>query len=1672
MTSNNTSAYSTGGGGFRFENRVEVSYLIQMLSGDPARGYPDGSISEISFQQRWKDFDVDDIVINLKTKKANKKLALQIKKDLIFSDAESNLEFKKVISECWQTFSRHFDLQSNKGIKVGVGIGVYHTSLDNHLKRLLVLAVYSKNHEEFFKKIKTKNFVSKDKRKFLQIFEKLLREIKQDISPKEIWLFLRNFVVLYFDVEDETGEVYRNDLASLKNCLKEKTLENTLSVYSYLHALASEYSISGGTISLSSLREKISEVSELEESVDFSSDLNRLRDHSKDNIERIRSLIGKKVGLIRENLMNKLQDSIEQSDLTVVHGEPLSGKSVILKLLAKKLQKTGDVIFLSPIQLSGKSLEEFCRNLKFENKFSDMLQNTNNSDQRCIFIDGLDNINDENKRIIINDIIREVITFNENSPKQSHWKIVCSCRTLDMENILRHMETRQIITANNFQTLEISELTHEEIFPILTHFPSIKLSHSTEKYQKILYMPGILDLFTLPKVNLASLIPEKITYSVIVQILWHEVIRLADGQRTGVGDPNKREAILIDFAKQLLSGKKSFILNTEFSNEIQGLISDRILVKDGTVLEFAHDAYRDWSLLKLIQTSDGSLNQLLKSNNNNPLLLPAFRLYSATILEVEQKTSKWQSVFSDIQNDSELSPKWLQNFEASLVLSPLLKQHLQNLHSFLFENKNAVLKKIIKSTKIFSVQPNTTSIFQKGTLLAEKYAPYNTIPIKEKWKSLIEFILDNKKIIDDECLEEISEFFTEFITKTSGKEQLQEEILVFCTDLLENRFLIRASKIKNHSLSYEIKKKIRENLILVVLYGLRILPDKMKKFIQTNALQNRGEKKYGFEKEILKNGWIPLCGYAPEFSVSLLTSIFCEEIKPDSLTQSYFHLSNNYGLKHDFQYLPPTYLKGPFLGLLRRSSKHGIKLIQNLANHSVNCWKILEEQDSKSPIPHTIQFPDFETQVWGNEYVYGWYRHPSNAPHLLTCALMALEYWMNEEIAKIESPQQLFSEIFKNNESAAIIGVCASVSLKNKEKCKEMMIPILSNPVFWRFDRARFDQDSKAEETMLITTFLPQAKSENKIPLELAKEEHRGEDISKLVPQIFLSSNSDLKLKLQEKILNFKNALPFVYENERINTEIKLQLEEFCDMCKELGMMKNYSISKNEMGVEYIEYTGEFKISDRQKQLLEEEQKYKNLEQLCNIGLNLLNNKIKPDETTLKIILDWALKIYDSIPNLNTSDEIPIEYLIKLNSSIAVISGLVIRNWDWLVTQNHHLTCKKIILNTSSLAWPTEFYQDFFCDRLFSRSISRCLPHLLLHFPNEKKLSNLILNYSADYHDEIRAFIFENLKVHWTKNEEIIWKSIDNLLKQLKTNRKNFKSLKPEQDIRTKSIMSIIMVIPTDLDIDKIKTKSELLGLIINLLEFTANAFLINERDDQYSEWSMNPWNSIVFLKIIYILLFSSGKYDEKILEPIMKKWEKIPSLMESFLSQLTLMRPQPHLEDRFVSMWNKIAGEVLESNFCNITSNYYLQETKRDIISHLIFVAFSIPINIDNTKILFIPKIIPYLERWCEKFAIHKNCYIMLLRFLKDYGVELLSEYGIKWIYHVFTKVENVESFLEETKVTNYLAEILWDFWHSENNNLKKEQQNFEYFTFVVDRLANTGDKSALDLQQKINSL
>ena len=129
-TKKTSNPYSTGGGGANFESKVGAYFITKLLCKGRIQGFSEfGHPAQIDFQTQWTGMDVDDLILHGSTqiKTGNQqqieltypKFVLQVKSRLNFT--ESDLEFEKVIQECWQTFN-HTKF-SKKYDRIGIVIG-------------------------------------------------------------------------------------------------------------------------------------------------------------------------------------------------------------------------------------------------------------------------------------------------------------------------------------------------------------------------------------------------------------------------------------------------------------------------------------------------------------------------------------------------------------------------------------------------------------------------------------------------------------------------------------------------------------------------------------------------------------------------------------------------------------------------------------------------------------------------------------------------------------------------------------------------------------------------------------------------------------------------------------------------------------------------------------------------------------------------------------------------------------------------------------------------------------------------------------------------------------------------------------------------------------------------------------------------------------------------------------------------------------------------------------------------------------------------------------------------------------------------------------------------------------------------------------------------------------
>ncbi|MGB7001280.1 MAG: hypothetical protein WBE22_04615 [Halobacteriota archaeon] len=1661
---------------------------------------------------------IDCAVITSTDSNRERKLALQVKHNLTFSDSASNTIFARVIDDCWKTFSSSLGWQFNQDTdRIGIGLGVYQTKIDKDFQPLLELARASKDSSDFLRKVSLPAFSSKEKSGYLQIIRNLLSKSKgDDVTEDELWKFLRCLVVIHFDLENAGSRDSVHCWNRLRDQLENRDEGQAKLLFNTLTSIVAEYARSAGSIDASTLRAKIPSSITLKEYLNFTSDLTKLREHTDLVLESIHDTIGGKVRLPRNELLDLIETSINEKEVVVITGEPMMGKSVLLKLLANRLKSEGGVIALSVERLSGTTIENFLHNIHIQNDFRNIIFATGTAPLRCILIDGLERVRgDEDRRRVLNDLITEVRKYNKSiiskgGHRDNCWKIIFTCRALDAIDVLRNLETRKNLADNSLEMVKVGSLSDDEVAEVVDQLPKLKELASQGHLKEILSLPLILDLLTRPDIpQLASEeIPPVLTETWLLDWFWKEVVRLGDGLRSGKGNPDTRERLLINIARQSLKSDNLMTVSEDMDFEaVSGLVSDRLLIREDNHIRFAHEVYEDWTLTILLKHHNRDVPGFLTEIGEPLRLVRAFRLYASRLLEVEQTPNAWSNLLTALEGKDTLSPRWYQIALTAPLFSPLLKELLPRIQPCLFENDAALMSKFLKALRTICVQPSPNVYTTFGDLPPaelEKYLAYWTIPIWTQWAPVIQLVLQNPGVINDEVAFEFSHIAEKWMTNTKKNQLFRKEIANL------------SLKILNDGLLQTYEDEPRSQYIKSVLWAADCLPDQIDDFVKQKALGNRENKNRGFEELILNEGWIPLCRHLPKTAVEVLEAILCEKLEPDELGR-YHHLFMDLGIGFT-KWIPPTYLKGPFIGLLRLHPSEGLELIHRVTNHTTRCWKLREvlEHDRK-PIPQIVELNSGSIEVWGDEHVFCWYRFPSVAPDAVTCALMALEYWMNEQLKKGADPQELFEKVLQDTDSVAVVGVCLSVALTNQKLCHEAIIPILENPAFWIMDVRRFTQDMTAESsTSMFSNYfsLGNDKADYKILLNLAKQPHRKLNMRSFVLPILLSGSENAHQRLHDAMRSFPDNPPFLYEDEKKNDSLVQERIETCKIWAAQTEQEKYEAVETDVeGQIGIQFKLPTELEEEQKEKLKPVEELNTLYGLQGWSMNLLDKGEIGQTFTIQSAMEYAQDLvrqddpsYQPMNFLEYSEQ-------RANAIAAFAAALVIHQWQWVEKNNYASWCREqLLIATKRHEPPARSHDDVSRFSMgYRRYAARALPILILKYPKDRRIREAIFALAAHRNDEVRTYLFNGLKTLWATDQKTIWKCINIVIgsSRKKAVDHKFWYLKEEpnsvtlvwgkyagikkineeikkathlfldqlyqkpirnclpNEIDSHHLQSLLHCLPSDNQITKIPSSNKLVDRLEELLLFTINIYIHFEKENEhYNKWAHNDWNRLFFPIITNALLrLPQNIAEPKLFDPIVNNWEKSPAVMEEFLREFCLVGPQPELEDRFIELWLDVGDRIL-SSVQNKTFGYHLNREMREILGLLIFADPTGIVQWNVQEWAPLKKMTPFISRWCDTVGDHPDCFPSLVRLLKSIGFSLMPEFGIRWLHDCILKEDDYKNFFERSEIVSSLAELLYDSWSKQKPSIKQDPNRLKHFAFLVDKVAEQGESIAIRLQ------
>ena len=234
--------FSTGSGGSNFENQVQTTFAVLMLSGGVSPCLPPWPIDHIKLQARWADFNIDDFIVHAQQPDGNSaKLLIQVKHSISFTEKDPELP---TVLKAALTDYRNEKIFLPGRDQIALVTGPLSERDTKNVQTLLNWARTSRTSSEFVDKVKLGQFSSKAKEGKLQVFTTLLTQASQTpLTDNDVWEFLKSFHIFGLDLDEQNGFTR----ALMLSYLSQFQIQDVAGAWSAISREIAFYNQNGGT---------------------------------------------------------------------------------------------------------------------------------------------------------------------------------------------------------------------------------------------------------------------------------------------------------------------------------------------------------------------------------------------------------------------------------------------------------------------------------------------------------------------------------------------------------------------------------------------------------------------------------------------------------------------------------------------------------------------------------------------------------------------------------------------------------------------------------------------------------------------------------------------------------------------------------------------------------------------------------------------------------------------------------------------------------------------------------------------------------------------------------------------------------------------------------------------------------------------------------------------------------------------------------------------------------------------------------------------------------------------------------------------------------------------------------------------------------------------------------
>ena len=1604
------SPFSTGGGGYKYEEMVGAAYLAAMVCGDTAPGV-DGAVTEVRFQQRSAGHLLDDLVVVFKDDNEHK-LSLQVKYNLRVGTSR---DFEDVIVDCWQMFTGGEGIAFDRAVD-RLGVVVPHISRDAYYHHLPVLemARNSVDGDAFWSRLKHGGH-SEHRLEFANFVKSVVVNYTgSGATDEDLWKFFKLFYVIVLDMSGlgSVGLAFTAGMC-LRALARPSEGENA-KLFGALREVAAELAPIGGSTTTAVLKERLSAFY-LRGHTKTAADIQSLAKHSQTIMDGIRKSIADKVVLNRTSLLEQLGEMVKSNDMTIIYGASLAGKSALVKLFAEKTSRTGAVMFFDTGRFgTSGDLAAFLISIGVHGSLDDILETHGSAPNRYVIIDNFDRLSYEPEKMqVVEDLLEAILRYNKSTSRltadgATSWKIIVTTRAMHLESAISTVARR--FCSRHPATLEVCPLNDDDMREIRRQAPNLA-GIIKGRPAGLLSLPGYLDMVARRLLISTGDMTGPVGEGWLYDLIWKEAVLESGGMRKGAGHGQIRERLLMDMAERAYKRLPPADLHNSDQVAADSLLAEDLARKAGNRLAFVHDVIEDYALARLIERAE-SRRPLLEADPSSRRLIRPLRICAAKMLEADGSADNWESLLEDCHRLTD-GDKWALECLLGAADSDAARSNLDVIGEALLKGDGALLTRLLAALPDAFLRDNPCHdrvVMGRGIvdpgLPPERYK----VPRDERFVPVLSFALDNIGRLGDAATAQFIR--TSAMWSRSGtNHDLKRRIAEYAA----RRMYWLRSHDEILGQNYNKSNKTKALVAATVMYSSDSAPNLIRDLITGDPSIVANEH---FKRGLIEEyGWVHLCKFLPDVAVDTLSSIMCADIAASGLLQ------NISKAHHDGWTELASPYEGPFYTFLVLCSEHGLELVHRVLNHATEQSRRAQEagrflHSPRTLLPQTVDLGSGPVDVYGDEYAFAWCGHAFRAPDLVASALMALEMWLNEQVeCGGAPPAALFDRVLRGTRSAAAVGVCCAVALRHMNKSAEAVLPILANPAFWIMDERRLETDMQAGSIIRAQAILhgrgPALKEKYKLAIQRADARTKLGRLNAFGAQILIVGPDEARERLQEALKAFPNRVPVLFKEEADDEKTMSKRRRYCMMLSKQAYSDKYTYSAASDKSIKISFAGErFVAGDEKSQDRQALARKKAEEFIMWLNALIEENKVGPSFTA-KSALEYTNQVVTNSllpfpPGYHADD--------AANIRANLAGAMIIHRWDDAVKMGVANDCLGYIEDMANMIDPRnkdESPYPYGADR----AVAHALPHCYLRGGRGRGIRKAIHRFADAYSAEVLESLMSGLRTLWGHEDKIVLECIAKA-------RRRFRSKEdwlghPYADwTRYAALLSAVHDVPPTNG----GTEGKLKRIVDNMLDDTISAFKDSESEPDYgaSYLSFHKTWCPAFFRTLESYVAARPSLRSGILAKIASNWEAAPPLLESFMRWTLFWGLDAGRGKDLLTMWKCLLPAVINSKSL---AGYRDSRTKKSILSLLIFVDSRGAVK-NAERFEVVGKFTDEVSSWCVAFAGNIDTIEAIALLLDDAPAELLLSHGIDWLWQVLQTAE-------KSDIPDHTVRLLLDLLH-----------------------------------------